>query len=83
MVGDDVEKLKRCLVKLAKPDCRQAPRTRSNHLGNARNVKPVRYDWVIPYFPSGKTQRCVLRLRLVSLQKIGTQSIHVSAAYSI
>jgi hypothetical protein len=66
MVGNDVGSLKRCLVALAPPECRRAPYTRSNHLGNARGVVPARYDWVIPHFPSGNTQRCVLRLRLVS-----------------
>ena len=65
IIGDNVESLKRCLVALAPPQCRRTPYTRSNHLGNTRGVVPARYKWVIPNFPSGKTQRCVIRLRSV------------------
>ena len=65
MDGDDVESLKRCLVALAPPECMKTPHTRTNHLGNAKGVIPFRYKWVIPYFPSGHVQRCILRLRFV------------------
>ena len=61
--GDNVESLKRCLVALALPECKKTPHTRTNHLGNAHGVVPIRYNWVIPHFPSGHIQRCVLRLR--------------------
>ncbi|XP_028414346.1 protein DD3-3-like [Dendronephthya gigantea] len=63
MTGNDVESLKRCLVALDPPECKVVPYTRSNHLGNARDVVPLRYNWVLPYFPSARTQRCVLRIR--------------------
>ena len=65
MTGNKMESLKRCLVALDPPECTKAPYTRSNHLGNARDVVPIRYTWVIPHFPSGNVQRCVLRIRLV------------------
>ena len=65
MDGDDVESLKRCLVALTSPECMKTPHTRTNHLGNAKGVIPFRYKWIIPYFPSGHVQRCVLRLRFV------------------
>ena len=65
MVGDNVDSLKRCLVALAPPECKKTPYTRTNHLGNARGVVPVSYNWVIPHFPSGHAQRCVIRLRFV------------------
>ena len=69
IVGDNVESLKRCLVALAPPECERTPYTRTNHLGNARGAVPVRYNWVIPHFPSGKTQRCVIRLRSVFVKQ--------------
>lgn len=61
--GEDQDKWKQCLVKLPKPDCKEAPRTRINHLGNGEGVVPLTYDWVLPHFPSGERQRCVLRIR--------------------
>ena len=64
MTGDNVESLKRCLVALVPPECTKAPHTRTNHLGNAYGVVPLRYDWVIPHFPSGHAQRCIIRIRL-------------------
>ena len=63
--GDTVKSLKRCLVALAPPECKKTPHTRTNHLGNGHGVVPIRYDWVIPHFPSGHAQRCVIRLRFV------------------
>ena len=63
MKNDNVESLRRCLVALDPPDCRKASYTRSNHLGNTKEVVPVRYTWVLPHFPSKKPQRCVLRIR--------------------
>ena len=70
MNDDNVESLKRCLVALDPPDCRKTPHTRTNHLGNAHKVVPFRYTWVIPHFPSGHAQRCVIRLRLDLTSKI-------------
>ena len=63
MVNNNVESLKRCLVALNAPECKVAPRTRTNHLGNADGVVPLRYNWKLPYYPSGHAQRCVFRIR--------------------
>ena len=63
MTGSQVGSLKRCLVALDPPECKKAPYTRSNHLGNAHDVVPLNYTWVLPHFPSGHAQRCVLRIR--------------------
>ncbi|KAK3102065.1 hypothetical protein FSP39_008504 [Pinctada imbricata] len=54
---------KECLVVADAPDCRQADYSRSNHLGNGINGENLRYDWILPYFPSMNTKRCVLRMR--------------------
>ena len=64
--GNDIEGWKRCLVSLSPPDCRPAPYTRSNHLGNAKDVVTANYAWKLPYFPSGVEQKCVLRVRFVA-----------------
>ena len=72
MTGGNVQSLKRCLVALDPPDCKKTPYTRTNHLGNARDVIPFSYTWTIPYFPSGHEQRCVIRLRFVLTSKIVT-----------
>lgn len=61
----DIEKSKRCLVLPSKVKCKVAPTSRPNHLGNGENVIALRHQWILPYFPSGKSQRCVLRLRFV------------------
>lgn len=63
--GENPEKWKKCLVKLPKPDCTEAPRTRTNHLGNGKGIVPLTYNWILPHFPSGQEQRCVLRIRYV------------------
>jgi len=65
---DTIKGKRECLVKLSSPDCRRAPLTRENHNGNAygehdKDGVASNYDWVIPHFPSGKDQRCVLRMR--------------------
>ncbi|PAA56940.1 hypothetical protein BOX15_Mlig012640g1, partial [Macrostomum lignano] len=52
-----------CLVPPPPLDCRLAPTTRDNHLGDKLGGGPVAYDWQLPNFPSGDAQRCVLRLR--------------------
>ena len=52
-----------CLVALNAPDCRESPFSRDNHLGNGENLENLRYDWVLPYFPSGVKHRIVLRIR--------------------
>ena len=81
MTGGNVESLKRCLVALGPPDCKKTPRTRTNHLGNGRNVIPLRYTWEIPYFPSGHQQRCVLRLRLFRIFQIPNIKIYYLPYY--
>ncbi|XP_055882286.1 protein DD3-3-like isoform X2 [Biomphalaria glabrata] len=52
-----------CLVMLNKPECAEAPWSRSNHLGNGLDGVPLNYTWTLPYFPSGKEKRCVFRFR--------------------
>ncbi|KAK3607198.1 hypothetical protein CHS0354_008882 [Potamilus streckersoni] len=60
--AEDVEK-KECLVALEKPDCQEAPWSRSNHLGDGNDGKNLNYRWRLPYFPSVHVQRCVFRMR--------------------
>ena len=52
-----------CLVALPPPECKPAMWTRVNHLGNGRGGQPLNYKWKLPHFPSGSTQRCILRIR--------------------
>ena len=52
-----------CLRLLDKPECREAERTRSNHLGNTPDGRPASYRWQLPYFASQKAHKCVLRVR--------------------
>lgn len=58
-------KQKECLVKLEKPDCLVASYSRDNHLGNVDGdtMQTNQYNWQMPIFPSGETQRCALRVR--------------------
>ena len=57
-----------CLVALHEPECVEAPWSRPNHLGNTKSTgEPVNYEWKLPHFPSGISQRCVLRVRCVNL----------------
>lgn len=53
----------RCLELPPVPECFAAGWTRVNHLGNGRDGVPLNYTWRLPYFPSGRSQRCVLRIR--------------------
>ena len=53
-----------CLVLPNAPECVQVGWTRDNHLGNSRDGVPLNYTWNIPHFPSGRTKRAVLRIRL-------------------
>ncbi|XP_071809871.1 protein DD3-3-like [Asterias amurensis] len=57
------EEDEQCLVALDAPDCLVSPTTRVNHLGNTPDGEASRYEWTLPYFPSGETQRCVMRIR--------------------
>lgn len=52
-----------CMVALNPPDCLESPFSRDNHLGNGENLEALRYDWILPYFPSGTKQRIVVRIR--------------------
>lgn len=63
--GGDPDEWKKCLVALPQPECGPAPYSRSNHLGNGQGVVALNYPWKIPRFPSGKEQKCVLRIRSV------------------
>ncbi|XP_052266870.1 protein DD3-3-like [Dreissena polymorpha] len=55
---------KQCLVALGTVDCKAAPWSRSNHLGNGRgDGLPLTYTWTLPYFPSSHDHKCVLRMR--------------------
>lgn len=56
-------KKKACLVKLSPPDCDEAPFSRTNHLGNGADLKPLRHQWSFPHFPSGKDTKFILRIR--------------------
>ncbi|XP_071806094.1 protein DD3-3-like [Asterias amurensis] len=57
------EEDEQCLVALDAPECLVSPTTRVNHLGNTPDGEASRYEWTLPYFPSGETQRCVMRIR--------------------
>lgn len=56
-------KEKKCLILLEAPDCGEAPFSRQNHLGNGAELEPLRYEWDMPHFPSGKEQKFVMRIR--------------------
>jgi len=63
-----VSKTKKCLLKLEAPECKAAPWSRHNHLGNgADDAEPLRYEWTLPHFPSmtqdGEKKPFVLRIR--------------------
>lgn len=61
---DDFDEIKKkCVVPLKKPECRVAPYSRSNHLGNGKGITPLTYRWNLPNYPSQKEQRCFLRIR--------------------
>ena len=64
----DPNKWYKCLAKPHPPDCKEAPHSRPNHLGNGEGVKALTYDWVLPYIPQSGTKKeeyfkCVLRMR--------------------
>jgi len=53
-----------CFQSLSAPECQLGRFIRVNHNGNpAGSLDMINYDWKIPYFPSEKEQRCVLRMR--------------------
>merc|ERR1712038_50608 len=52
-----------CLVQPPPVDCQPAQYQRVNSLGSALDGEMPSYQWKIPYFPSGKQQRCVVRMR--------------------
>ena len=52
-----------CLVRLSAPECKAAPWSRVNHLGNGREGVALNYTWTLPAFPSKKDYRCVMRIR--------------------
>lgn len=54
---------KECLILPNILECDQAEWTRSNHLGNTRKGEPASYNWKLPFYPSKKLMKCVLRVR--------------------
>ena len=53
----------KCLVQPPRMNCFVSPLSRPNHLGNVRRATPMRYTWIIPYFPSNEEKRCAFRIR--------------------
>ncbi|XP_028403206.1 protein DD3-3-like isoform X2 [Dendronephthya gigantea] len=74
----DIKHKVMCLVLPPKVKCSVAPTSRPNHLGNGENVIAMRHQWILPYFPSGETQRCVFRLRY----NISTDDYNVSTTFA-
>lgn len=54
---------KECLVPLSAPKCTQAQWTRDNHLGNTPGGYASNFTITLPYFPSEKDKRCIIRIR--------------------
>ena len=55
---------KKCLAKMAAPDCAEYPFGRENHLSNnGAGIEEIGYDMPLTNFLSGKNKRCVLRTR--------------------
>ncbi|XP_065830069.1 protein DD3-3-like [Oscarella lobularis] len=52
-----------CHVVPDAPDCREAPWSRVNHLGNGRDAVANNYTWVLPHFSEEEDKKCVFRLR--------------------
>jgi len=53
-----------CLVRLPPPECKQAPWSRVNHLGNGPEGEANTYTWKLPHFLSNSPARkCVARIR--------------------
>lgn len=57
------EDTKKCLVRLPEIECDRMDFSRVNHLGNGKDLEPLSIKWKIPAFPSGNSQKCVLRMR--------------------
>ena len=62
-VTQGTDKDQQDLVKVDKPEVIYAPSTVVNHNGMNMQGKFSSYKWKVPYFPSQKIQRCVLRIR--------------------
>jgi len=53
------------LVKLPAPECKEAPWSRHNHLGNGADLEPLRYEWTLPNFPHfGENEKRPFLLRI-------------------
>ena len=61
----NLEQAKQCLILPPQVKCEVAPTSRPNHLGNGDAKEALRYQWILPYFPTGESQRCVFRIRYV------------------
>lgn len=53
----------KCLVLHPKPDCKKAPWSRANHLGNTLDGEHSQYKWELPNFYSEDPKECVFRFR--------------------
>lgn len=62
---------KACLILPPKVKCKVAPTSRPNHLGNGENVIALRHQWILPYTPTGRTLRCVYRIRYAYIRQSG------------
>ncbi|XP_066912366.1 protein DD3-3-like [Clytia hemisphaerica] len=60
-------KAEACMIPLKAPECKPAPWSRHNHLGNGENdAEPNNYEWILPHFPKltgDSTRAFVLRIR--------------------
>jgi len=54
---------KKCLVQLPAVECEASEFSRVNHLGNGKDLEPLQITWKVPAFPSGKSQKCIIRIR--------------------
>ena len=55
---------KRCLVLPPVVDCKSAPYSRANHLGNSQDGNMARYKWTLPHFHFDQSEKeCILRVR--------------------
>ena len=48
--------LKKCLAKIAVPNCAEYPFGRVNHFGNGAGIEGIGYDMSLTNFPSGKNK---------------------------
>ena len=54
---------KKCLAKMAAPDCAEYPFSKDNHLSNVAGIEEIGYDMPLPNFTSDKNKRYALKTR--------------------